>query len=87
MQETINKINEFFNVDVRTVNPKRSHADVRKMLSNYLRNERGCKYQQIADAINQDHSNVINNVKKHINLYQTDKEYRKKYDDFVCTLK
>lgn len=77
MQETINKINEFFNVDVRTVNPKRSHADVRKMLSYYLRCEKGYKYQQIADAINQHHSNVINNKDKHIALYQTDKEYKK----------
>lgn len=82
----IEHINNLFNVDITIQNRKRDYADARKMISYYLRIERGLKFQEIADLMYQVHSNVVTNKDKHINLYQTDKQYKEKYDLFIETI-
>lgn len=82
----VEHINKLFNVDVTNENRKRTHADARKMLSYYLRNVKHLTFQSIADMIFQTHGTILYNCEYHKELYQTDKEYKQKYDTFIQSL-
>jgi hypothetical protein len=77
--ELIERVNVFFNVDVRSRSRKRRIVDVRHAMSSVLR-ELGYKLEYIGSITNRDHCSVMNSCKMSNQLCETDRDFKLLYD-------
>jgi len=76
---------EFFGINIDTKTRKSDYVRARYMYFYWVRNNTHMSLAEIGKSLNlmQDHSTIVNAVRKHCDDYDTNKVYRDQYDKLV----
>ena len=87
-EDAIRAINLAFKThDCLEENRLQDNVNARHAFAFYLHKVRDTSSIYAGKIIGKDHATVLNSVKRHNDYYQTDKDYKQKFDRFLLELK
>ncbi len=82
-----NIINKKLKINIQDKKRDRDYAEGRFIYSYICTNYLGMRQVEVARAMKRNHATIIHGVKRTVELYEIDKEFKKKYDDIMSIAK
>lgn len=82
-----NIINKKLKINIQDKKRDRDYAEGRFIYSYICTNYLGMRQVEVARAMKRNHATIIHGVKRTLELYEMDKDFKKKYDDIMSIAK